>query len=253
MNPNVPSTSDVSVVMTAMTDKERPWVMEALDSVLNQSVKPDAVIIHVELGNTWIEHDLQTSAHPAEVARLVQVHRIPMARLGAVRNIGTEKAKTTWVAFMDGDDVWEPNKLELQLEAARQHPDANFVGADLVFIDERGKRFGFANGTNPTPSSWMVRRELMRQYPFDPDNKQGEDYFWLIATRPVSKRVRVPEVLVRYRIRGNSISAIEDGRSRQRKLRELASRAVSYPVVRYPLLAATYVRYLLRRGTTYDV
>jgi hypothetical protein len=100
MNPKSPSTIDVSVVMTAMTDNERPWVMEALDSILNQSVKPDAVLIHVADGNTWIEEDLRTSAHSAEVARLVRVHRIPMARLGAERHIGTERAETTWVAFM---------------------------------------------------------------------------------------------------------------------------------------------------------
>ncbi len=253
MTQNAPSTTDVSVVMTAMTDKERPWVMEALDSVLSQSVKPDAVIVHVELANTWIEDDLKTSAHPVEAARLVQVHRIPMARLGAVRNSGTQKAKTTWVAFMDGDDVWEPKKLERQLDAVRRHPEVSFVGTDFVFIDERGKRFGYANGSNPTPSSWMVRRDLMLQHPFPPDAKVGEDYFWLIATRPVSKRVRVPEVLVRYRIRGSSISSVEHGRTRQRKLRELAAQVASYAVVRYPVMAATYLRYLLGRGTTYDV
>jgi len=58
---------------------------------------------------------------------------------------------------------------------------------------------------------------------------------------------------VRYRIRGSSISALEHGQSRQRKLRELAARVTGLRVVRYPMIAATYVRYVLARGTTYDV
>lgn len=245
--------SDVTVVMTAMTDPERPWVMTALDSVLGQTVKPDAVILLCELSNNWIEEELKTSAHPAEVERLVQVHRIPLARLGSVRNTGTGMADTTWIAFMDGDDIWEPNKLERQLEAARRNPGANFIGTDYVFIDSHGNRFGFSNGSNPTPSSWMVHRKLLLDRPFDPDAKTGEDFIWLNDTRPVSQRVRVPEVLVRYRIRGSSISSLEYGHTRQRKLRELAAHKASHPAVRYPLLAATYVRYRLGRGTTYDV
>jgi hypothetical protein len=93
----------------------------------------------------------------------------------------------------------------------------------------------------------------MLRFPFDPESKHGEDYFWLIETRAASKRIRVPEVLVRYRIRGSSISALAHGHSRQRKLREFTAGIASYPAVRYPVLAATYVRYLFGRANTYDV
>ena len=97
--------SNVSAIMTAMTDGERPWTQEALRSVLTQTVLPDAVILLVELGNAWIEADIAASPERVLAERLVQIHRIPMARLGAVRNAGVQRARTRWVAYLDGDDV----------------------------------------------------------------------------------------------------------------------------------------------------
>lgn len=247
------SNPEVTVVITAMTDSERPWLLEAVDSVLAQTVVPHELILCVAEGNSWITEELARSAHPVACEKLVKLHRMPMALVGAVRNAGIKKASTSWVAFLDSDDAWDSRKLEKQLQAAYENPDASFIGTDYVFIDAQGRSFGFADGSNPTPSSWMVRRDLMLAHPFDPEAKQGEDYFWLVDTYKVSQRVRVPEVLVHYRIRGRSISALEYGQSSQRRLRERAAQLAAYPFVRYPLLATTYVRYLIRRRTTYDV
>lgn len=245
--------SDVTAVMTAMTDGERPWTQEALNSILAQTLLPDAIVLLVELSNTWIEAEIAASPRRAIAERLVQVHRIPMARLGAVRNAGVQRARTKWVAYLDGDDVWKPRRLERQLEAAGRHPGASFIGADFVFIDARGRPFGYANGTNPTPSSWLVDRELMLRYPFDPELQMGEDYFWLKATRAESVRVRVPEILVGYRIRGLSLSSLHYGHSRQRRLREAVARASRFAFFRYPFVFASYLRYRMNRTTVYDV
>lgn len=245
--------SNVTAIMTAMTDGERPWTQEALRSILTQSVLPDTVVLLVELGNAWIEADIAASRESRLAERLVRIHRIPMARLGAVRNAGVQRARTKWVAYLDGDDVWMPRRLERQLEAANRHPEATFVGADFVFIDAGGRPFAFANGSNPTPSSWLVDRELMLRHPFGPELTIGEDYFWLQETRPFSARVRVPEILVGYRIRGLSISSLHHGHTRQRRLRESMARASRFPFVRYPLLCGSYVRYWANRRESYAV
>lgn len=245
--------SNVTAIMTAMTDGERPWTQEALSSILTQTVLPDAVVLLVELGNSWIEADIEASAERRLARGLVQIHRIPLARLGAVRNAGVQRAHTRWVAYLDGDDVWRPGRLERQLESASRHPAASFVAADFVFIDAKSRPFAFANGSNPTPSSWLVDRELMLRYPFDPAAAIGEDYFWLKETRAISARVRVPEILVGYRIRGLSISSLHHGHTRQRRLREAMARASRFPFVRYPLLCASYVRYWMNRNSSYAV
>ena len=136
--------SNVTAIMTAMTDGERPWTQEALSSILTQTVLPDAVVLLVELGNSWIEADIAASPERRLAERLVQIHRIPLARLGAVRNAGVERARTKWVAYLDGDDVWKPRRLERQIEASGRHPEASFVAADFVFIDAKSRPFAFA-------------------------------------------------------------------------------------------------------------
>ncbi len=242
----------VTAVMTAMTDAERPWVGPAIASILRQTVLPDQVLVMVESANAWIEEEVERVAAAPEERRRVAIHRIPMARLGAVRNQGTALATTRWVAFLDGDDVWRPQKLERQLAVAAEHPDANFVACDFVFINERGDPFAFPNGTYPTPSAYLVDRVFMLEHPFDPVAKQGEDHTWLLGTQAVSRRVRLPETLVGYRIRGQSISALH-GKSGQRVRREAMARWSRFGVVRFLMLGVTGVRYLLARGRGYTV
>lgn len=245
--------SDVTAVMTAMTDAERPWTQEALNSILRQTVLPDAIVLLVESANAWIDAELRGIGNSSLLEKLVTIHRIPMARLGAVRNAGVQRASTRWVAYLDGDDVWAAHRLETQLRASRRHPTAKFIAGDFVFINALGRPFGFSNGTNPTPSSWLVDRELMLAHPFDPHLSIGEDYFWLKSTKHLCERVRVPQVVVGYRIRGLSVSAMHYGHSRQRRVREAMARMSHYTPLRYAMLFASYLRYWLNRGERYAV
>lgn len=246
-------TSNVTAIMTAMTDAERPWTREALGSILAQTVLPEKVVLLVERQNAWIENEIEACPHGPEAKRLIEVHRIPMARLGAVRNAGVQRSTTRWVAYLDGDDVWKPRRLERQLQAAERNPAASFIGGDFVFIDARSRPFAFANGSTPTPSSWLVERELMQRYPFDGDLPMGEDHFWFKATRHSCVRIRVAEILVGYRIRGLSISSLHFGHSRQRRIREGMARAARFAPVRCMLLGTTYARYWLYRGMPYRI
>ncbi len=247
------SRSGVTAVMTSMTDGERPWVQDAIRSILSQTVLPESVIVLVETANQWIDADLDAARYPDSLRSLIQIHRIPLARLGAVRNTGTRLASTDWVAYLDGDDLWKPERLAWQLEAAHNAPEAQFIGGDFVFIDAKSRPFAFSNGSTPTPSSWMVKRDLMLRHPFDPDLTMGEDFYWLRATRAECPRVRVPRIVTGYRIRGLSLSSVQYGYSRQRKIREAMARAAAWPFLRFPMLAATYIRYRVNRRATYDL
>jgi glycosyltransferase involved in cell wall biosynthesis len=227
--------------------------MTSLRSILDQSTLPERVIIMAETANSWLETDIETAGLGARASQLVEIHRIPLARLGAVRNAGIRLARTPWVAFLDGDDEWRRDRLAAQLYVASQTPKVEFVAGDYVFINADGKPFAFSNGSTPTPSAWLVRRDLMLEVPFDPVAPLGEDYLWLKATIERQSRVRVPRVLVGYRIRGLSISSLHYGHSVQRRRREAMARASRYAIVRYPMIAATFVRYWLNRRATYQV
>jgi glycosyltransferase involved in cell wall biosynthesis len=74
-------------------------------------------------------------------ARIRYVYQ-PNKGLPGARNTGIRNSEADLVAFLDADDWWLPTKLEVQVRAMKQVPDAGacFVGATLVFPDGREER-----------------------------------------------------------------------------------------------------------------
>lgn len=113
-----------------------PWLRQAVDSVLAQTFH-DFEFILIDDGSTdatWSE-----IAATRELDR--RVHAISKARTGLADslNLGLARASGTWVARLDADDLWEPVRLEAQLEFARRHPRAVLIGSGFVEIDPEGR------------------------------------------------------------------------------------------------------------------
>ncbi len=67
-----------------------------------------------------------------------QLHVVRRPTGGGVshaRNAGTAAARGKWVAWCDDDDVWDPAKLRLQLEALEQMPEARWCNAGAAYVD----------------------------------------------------------------------------------------------------------------------
>jgi teichuronic acid biosynthesis glycosyltransferase TuaG len=58
------------------------------------------------------------------------------------RNLMLEAATGQFIAFLDSDDTWEPNKLEERLKMLKQPPEVKSVGHALRYLDKRGNKVG---------------------------------------------------------------------------------------------------------------
>jgi Glycosyl transferase family 2 len=228
--------SSVTAVVTCMTDAERPFVGAAVRSVAAQTVDCH-IRLYVHQANGWID------AIIGDVPGVV-VRRIPMQELGPVRNIGAHESDTEWVAFLDGDDIWMKNKLQRQLGVAAQGVD--LVGADHLLIDKEGQSCAYAIAQFiPMPSSWLVRRETIIRMPFE--GGFAEDGSWWRRYARQTRRVRLPEVLIGYRVRWDSLDSASPSKRRKVAVVKIAS----MPGVRPLVLAATWIGHMATRRREY--
>lgn len=122
-----------TAVITCMTDGEFPFVCDAVQSVVRQTCPCD-ILLMVDKNNNSIEAIL------GGLVAQVRIMRVSLQPPGLVRNIGVATARTEWVAFLDGDDVWMPQKIERQLAFA-ETTKSLAIGARHVLTRENGLPF----------------------------------------------------------------------------------------------------------------
>ena len=168
----------------------RSWVIkEAIDSVLAQDYK-DFELIVVDDGST--DH---TSEVLDSYRNDIKVFSQKNKGVSAARNRGIAEASGKFIAFLDSDDLWLPQKLTVQIEFFNQTPDALICQTEEVWIRNGlrvnpRKRHKKPSGMifKPSlelclvsPSAVMIRRSLFdRVGGFDEALPACEDYdLWL--------------------------------------------------------------------------
>ena len=113
----------ISVVMPAY--QSALFIHNTLRSIVEQTVFPSQVLI-IDDGstdNTCSIIEEFSKIHPELNIELIRSsHKGP----GAARNIGVQRATSQWIAFLDSDDLWLPNKLEMCLQVILENQEINF-------------------------------------------------------------------------------------------------------------------------------
>lgn len=163
----------------------------ALDSV-RQQTRPAAEILVIDDGSTD-----NTAALMAEYPDVVYL-RQPNAGVSHARNTGIAAARNDWLALLDSDDEWHPQKLERQVRALQPQPDYRLCHTDEIWV-RNGKRVNPMNKHAKrggwifqhclplcaiSPSSVLLHRGLFDDTgPFDETLPACEDYdLWLRIT-----------------------------------------------------------------------
>ena len=191
----------------------------AVDSVLKQTYT-DLEIIIIDNGSNM---PLDKTEGMYADSRLMIISTPEILGAAGARNLGVEKAKGDYIAFLDADDFWEPDKLDKQIKVMRkftvrgEYPVICFTGRRMV--NESGLDTGRYIGCEKVVdykkllrsnqincSSVLVRREAIEDIPF-PEGKLHEDYVvWLRILRRGGFAAGINRPLLNYQVSNKSRS-----------------------------------------------
>jgi len=169
-------------------------IERAVDSVLNQTQVPEEII----LVDDFSDDGSATISYLKNLKQKYQKFNIQILSLeknqgpGSARNEAWKIASQPYIAFLDADDSWYPNKLELQYSWMKSHPEVLLTAHSSIQLsnDSHQKQFNHCKNFYPLniikllffncipTRSVMLKREI--QYRFSPGKRYAEDYLlWL--------------------------------------------------------------------------
>lgn len=197
----------ISVIIPVFNGER--YLGEAIESILAQTW-PSSEIIVVDDGSTD-----GTSKVARQFGDRVKYQRHPHSGVAAARNHGLAAARCDWIAFLDADDVWAPDKLRLQAHYLSAHPQLQYVTACAELFLEPGcpwpqnykpelldnKQFGLL-------SSFLGRKTVFEIVGnFDTQFICAEDMDWFARAKDLQMPTATLEpALLRKRVHSSNIT-----------------------------------------------
>lgn len=205
----------VSVIIP--TYNRSHFILDAIDSVLNQAFQDFEIIVIDDGSNDDTREVLRK--YDAIVNHVYQENK----GRSEARNTGIKIAKGEYIAFLDDDDIWLPQKLEKQITFLDANPDIGLVHAFTEVIDEEGRMLtadtknrlklyrkavkvgytyeGMSHLCVMFMSTVMLRKECLDKVGlFDPNIPAFEDWDFYLRFALKYSIVMIPEFLVRFRM-----------------------------------------------------
>ena len=215
---------NISVIIP--TFNRRHTLNRAINSVLNQTLKPVKIIV-VDDGSTDGTDEWLQLHHPS-------IKLISQSNCGvsSARNLGIQHAQTDWISLLDSDDEWLEDKLEKQVNLLLKNPNILFCHTDEIWIrngvrvnqGKKHQKYGgmiFENCLDMcriSPSSTLFHKTLLDDVGvFDEDLKICEDYdLWLRITVKYPVLYLDEPLIIKYGGHKNQLSKVSEGIERYR-------------------------------------
>ena len=179
-------TAPVSVVVPCFRCAHT--IAHAVASVAGQMVRPAEVLLVDDASGDGTLEELQRVAqsYPEGWIKVIALPR--NSGPSAARNRGWASARQPWIAFLDADDSWHPQKLKLQMDAVTQDPQIALIAHDMnvqsrsepapalrypLKVRVFARHLMMLRSPFPT-ASIMLRREL--PFRFDEARRRAEDF-----------------------------------------------------------------------------
>jgi glycosyltransferase involved in cell wall biosynthesis len=186
------------------------YLAEAIESVLGQSRHCDQVIV-VDNGSTDRSAEIAAGFGP-----IVEVVTEPRPGIGAARNAALRAARGDYLAFLDADDLWEPEKTALQLAALEAEPQLQlvfghvrqFVSRDFAEEESEGIRVPAASQPAQHVGAMLARRAAIEAIgPWPEDLRVSDGLAFLLRVRELGlEQAMLAETVTLRRVHGGNHS-----------------------------------------------
>ena len=204
----------VSIVMPAYNSEK--YISDSINSVIKQTYTDWELII---IDDCSKDNTLSIVKEFQATYNNIRIYRNDEnSGVSKTRNKGIYEAQGEWIAFLDSDDMWEENKLAIQMKYAQKN-NANFMFTGVSYIDENGSYY---KGIFEVPekvaykkllkqniiscSSVLVKKSYFTDIKMENDNIHEDFCVWLKILRLEPFAYGINQPLLIYRISRNSKS-----------------------------------------------
>ncbi len=204
----------VSIVMPAYNCEK--YVVEAINSILAQTYRNwELLVLDDGSKDNTLRIIKEFSQKDSRIKALPNGKNMGVS---ATRNRGIELASGEWIAFLDSDDMWKPEKIEKQFEIVEKEA-AEFLFTGSSYINEEGESFKgifevpekvtykkLRNQNVISCSSVLVKKKYFKNIKMEKDEMHEDYAVWLRILKLGVIAYGVNEPLLIYRISKNSKS-----------------------------------------------
>ncbi|WP_414620605.1 glycosyltransferase family 2 protein [Calothrix sp. CCY 0018] len=206
----------ISVIVPAYNSQNT--ISETITSVLQQSFS-DFELIVINDGSTDRTLELLETVQD----KRLKIYSYPNGGLPAARNRGIVRATGEFLSFIDADDLWTSDKLELQLQALQKNPQAGVAYSWTICMGNNGNSFhpgvseSFQGNVYPnllvgnfiaSGSNVLIRKQAIESVGyFDESLKSCEDWDYWLRLAPKWDFVVVPKPQIIYRLSSGAMSS----------------------------------------------
>jgi len=232
------TTAKVSVIMPVYNAEK--FLKDSIESVLNQTWK-DFEFIIINDGST--DKSLTIIESYAAKDRRIKIIDQKNYGVSVSRNNGIFSSKGKYIAFIDADDTWINNKLEIQMEELLKDSELKICGARAKVINEENQEVGKFNYPplsyfkiridswykNPfITSSLIIKKEILKDDKlFKKGMKLCEDYEFITKYIHTNKSINLNKYLVYYRVHTESSSRLTISTKIKMKIMAIKVRIIS--------------------------
>ena len=186
----------VSVIIPAYNCEK--YISKSIDSALEQDVPLEVIILN-DCATDGTEEVIKTYLDDPRIRYVKNEKNLGVAK---TRNRGVRLARGKYVAFLDSDDWWEPDKLAKQLKALEReqvvlcstaralvNPDGSPMGK-VIPVKEHISYHELLKHNSINCSSVLVLREVMLEFPMEHEDSHEDYITWLKILKKNGRKLK---------------------------------------------------------------